>query len=155
MPQVSLLELAIYYLIAINFVTFAAFGIDKARAESGGWRVREDTLLTFVTAGGLLGALTGRAAFRHKTRKKSFTDGLWGSAFLSALLFGGGAWWLTRPGPPDRREMAAMERTMASVHYPGCDEVRALGKAPLRYGEPGYRTDMDGDGDGVACEPVP
>ena len=42
---------------------------------------------------------------------------------------------------------------MASVHYPGCNEVRAAGKAPLRYGEPGYRTDMDGDGDGIACEP--
>jgi len=40
-----------------------------------------------------------------------------------------------------------------SVHYSGCDEVRAAGKAPLRAGEPGYRPEMDGDGDGIACEP--
>jgi len=42
-----------------------------------------------------------------------------------------------------------------SVHYAGCNEVRAAGKAPLYEGQPGYRADMDGDGDGVACEPHP
>src|SRR5690349_17879345 len=40
-----------------------------------------------------------------------------------------------------------------TVTYSGCDEVRALGKAPLFSDQPGYRSDMDGDGDGVACEP--
>jgi hypothetical protein len=41
-----------------------------------------------------------------------------------------------------------------SVHYSGCNEVRAAGKAPLYAGQPGYRTDMDGDLDGIACEPI-
>ena len=41
-----------------------------------------------------------------------------------------------------------------TVTYSGCDEVRALGKAPLFSDQPGYRSDMDGDGDGVACEPI-
>ncbi|MEP7351091.1 MAG: excalibur calcium-binding domain-containing protein [Sphingorhabdus sp.] len=40
-----------------------------------------------------------------------------------------------------------------SVHYSGCNEVRAAGKAPLFAGQPGYREGMDGDGDGIACEP--
>jgi hypothetical protein len=40
-----------------------------------------------------------------------------------------------------------------SVTYSGCDQVRALGQAPLYAGQPGYRSDMDGDGDGIACEP--
>jgi hypothetical protein len=40
-----------------------------------------------------------------------------------------------------------------SVYYSGCDEVRAAGKAPLYSGDPGYREGMDGDGDGIACEP--
>jgi len=40
-----------------------------------------------------------------------------------------------------------------SVHYSGCNEVRAAGKAPLFAGQPGYRPEMDGDGDGIACEP--
>jgi hypothetical protein len=51
---------------------------------------------------------------------------------------------------PGDADPAALEQ---SVHYSGCDEVRAAGKAPLHSGEPGYRSDMDGDGDGVACEP--
>jgi hypothetical protein len=40
-----------------------------------------------------------------------------------------------------------------SVHYSGCNEVRAAGKAPLYEGQPGYSVEMDGDGDGIACEP--
>lgn len=39
------------------------------------------------------------------------------------------------------------------VYYAGCNEVRALGKAPLYAGQPGYRIEMDGDRDGIACEP--
>jgi hypothetical protein len=42
-----------------------------------------------------------------------------------------------------------------SVTYAGCNEVRAAGKAPLTAGQPGYRTEMDGDGNGIACEPHP
>ncbi len=49
-----------------------------------------------------------------------------------------------RPGP------TAVEQ---GVHYSGCNEVRAAGRAPLHIGEPGYRPEMDGDGDGIACEP--
>ena len=39
------------------------------------------------------------------------------------------------------------------AYYRNCDEARAAGVAPLRYGEPGYRVNLDRDGDGVACEP--
>jgi hypothetical protein len=39
------------------------------------------------------------------------------------------------------------------AYYSGCDEARAAGVAPLYVNEPGYRAGMDGDGDGVACEP--
>jgi hypothetical protein len=35
----------------------------------------------------------------------------------------------------------------------GCNSARAAGTAPIYRGEPGYRPEMDGDGDGVACEP--
>lgn len=37
--------------------------------------------------------------------------------------------------------------------YRNCGEARRAGAAPLRRGTPGYGTHMDGDGDGVACEP--
>lgn len=38
------------------------------------------------------------------------------------------------------------------VHYATCADARAAGAAPLHEGEPGYRAEMDGDGDGTACE---
>ena len=43
--------------------------------------------------------------------------------------------------------------TQSSVYYPGCNAVRAAGKAPLYRDQPGYRPEMDGDDDGIACEP--
>ena len=45
-------------------------------------------------------------------------------------------------------------RIEQSVYYSGCNAVRDAGKAPLLAGQPGYRPDMDGDADGIACEPV-
>jgi hypothetical protein len=38
-------------------------------------------------------------------------------------------------------------------HWAGCNDARAAGTAPIYAGEPGYRDGMDGDGDGIACEP--
>jgi hypothetical protein len=40
-------------------------------------------------------------------------------------------------------------------YWAGCNEARAAGTAPIYANEPGYREDMDGDGDGIACESVP
>ncbi len=41
----------------------------------------------------------------------------------------------------------------AGDFWRGCDDARAAGTAPIHLGEPGYRQNMDGDGDGIACEP--
>jgi hypothetical protein len=49
-------------------------------------------------------------------------------------------------------ELRAVER---SVYYSGCRQARAAGIAPIYRGSPGYREGLDGDGDGVACEPYP
>jgi hypothetical protein len=39
------------------------------------------------------------------------------------------------------------------VYFARCSEARAAGVAPIYRNEPGYREGLDGDGDGVACEP--
>lgn len=39
-----------------------------------------------------------------------------------------------------------------STYFANCAAARAAGAAPLHVGRPGYRAEMDGDGDGVACE---
>lgn len=86
MAGISGVELATYYLIAINFVAFAAFGLDKMLAEAGHWRIAEVTLLTWAVIGGTPGAYAGRALFRHKTRKQPFSSQLHGIAALQLVL---------------------------------------------------------------------
>lgn len=54
------------------------------------------------------------------------------------------------PSPPVKPVAAA-----PTLHYAGCNEVRAAGKAPLHSDDPGYSPEMDGDSDGIACEPHP
>jgi hypothetical protein len=73
-----------------------------------------------------------------------------GAALLGAT--GGFVWSAVPPAVHQSAEERA--RIEGSVTYGGCNEVRELGKAPLRAGEPGYRETMDGDGDGIACEPI-
>lgn len=77
------------YLIAINFIAFAAFGIDKARAENGWPRTSEANLLALALIGGTPGAYAGRKLFRHKTRKQPFSSQLHTIAILQiAALVG-------------------------------------------------------------------
>ena len=38
-------------------------------------------------------------------------------------------------------------------HFRGCDDARAAGRENIPIGDPSYRSWMDGDGDGWACEP--
>ena len=76
----------------VNLWTFMLFGFDKIRAENGDRRVSEGTLLTWAFLGGTIGAYTGRAAFRHKTRKQPFSRHLHQTATVqvfAAALAGG------------------------------------------------------------------
>ena len=38
-------------------------------------------------------------------------------------------------------------------YYANCAEARRAGVAPIYSWQPGYRSEMDGDDDGIACEP--
>ena len=51
------------------------------------------------------------------------------------------------------RDMGRNHAPPAGAFYPGCDAARVAGVAPIYAGESGYRLEMDGDHDGVACEP--
>ncbi len=75
-------------LAAINLAAFAAFGIDKARALRGEWRIRESTLLGLALLGGTPGAYAGRRVFRHKTRKQPFSGLLFAIAVLQVSAAG-------------------------------------------------------------------
>ena len=64
------------WLVAINLITFAAFGIDKRKAVKGKFRISEVTLFVLSLAGGSLGGLAAMYAFRHKTKKWYFKFGI-------------------------------------------------------------------------------
>lgn len=49
--------------------------------------------------------------------------------------------------------IARARAPQAGDHWSRCDEARAAGTAPIYEGEPGYREGLDGDSDGIACEP--
>ncbi|HVE97277.1 MAG TPA: excalibur calcium-binding domain-containing protein [Pseudonocardiaceae bacterium] len=40
----------------------------------------------------------------------------------------------------------------SSIYYKNCAAARAAGAAPIQKGEPGYRSALDRDGDGTACD---
>ena len=91
--KAQLLEYLVFYVIAINFAAFAAFGIDKMLAEANARRISEARLLSLALIGGSPGAYAGRRLFRHKTHKQPFSGQLHAVAALQvAVLVGLVAW---------------------------------------------------------------
>ena len=60
------------WLILINLIAFAPYGIDKLKAIRHEYRISEAALLTLAFVGGSAGALLGMLVFRHKIRKPKF-----------------------------------------------------------------------------------
>ncbi|WP_228805459.1 excalibur calcium-binding domain-containing protein [Nocardia higoensis] len=56
------------------------------------------------------------------------------------------------PAPEPEPTIAPPPPAPSNVYYKNCAAARAAGAAPLYAGEPGYRSGLDRDGDGVACE---
>ena len=66
----------IYYLLAVNVLTFIVSGVDKWKARRGRWPVPEASLLGLAALGGSVGAWLAMQLFRHKTQKKKFRYGV-------------------------------------------------------------------------------
>lgn len=66
----------LYYLTAINVVTFIVYGIDKLKAKKGKWRIPEASLLLLAIIGGSIGAWCGVKVWHHKTMHKKFKYGI-------------------------------------------------------------------------------
>ena len=67
-----MIKVLIVYLILINVLSFAMFGIDKRRAVKNKWRISEAALLTASFIGGSVGGMLGMHIFHHKTQKMKF-----------------------------------------------------------------------------------
>mgnify|MGYP001565759171 CR=1 FL=1 len=90
----------------------------------------------------------------QEARARSSKLGLWAGTFQMPADF--------RAAHPrsDRRyvrtpraERPAPRPAPSAAYFRNCREAWAAGAAPLHRGQAGYRAEMDGDGDGIACEP--
>ena len=69
-------QYSMYYLFAINIVSFFLYGIDKYKAKKNKWRISEATLLMITVIGGSIGAWVGMRLWHHKTMHKKFKYGI-------------------------------------------------------------------------------
>ena len=69
-------QYSMYYLFAINIVSFFLYGIDKYKAKKNKWRISEATLLLMAVIGGSIGAWAGMRIWHHKTMHKKFKYGI-------------------------------------------------------------------------------
>lgn len=62
------------------------------------------------------------------------------------------------PAQPERHEEAPapvhqeQRAPEPQTYYANCAAARAAGAAPIYQGQPGYRSGLDRDGDGIACD---
>ena len=66
----------LYYLLAINALSFIITGLDKRKAARNLSRTPERTLFFLAFIGGSAGVLGAMYVFRHKTKHKSFIYGV-------------------------------------------------------------------------------
>jgi uncharacterized membrane protein YsdA (DUF1294 family) len=76
-------------LIILNLAAFLTYGIDKAKARHGTWRISDRTLLTIALVAGF-GAFAGMRLFHHKTRQPAFRL----AAFVGMVINGAVLFWL-------------------------------------------------------------
>jgi hypothetical protein len=100
-----------------------------------------------------------RREFCNHVRKQRYqrSNPVRTSGFRLPVLFAGtllAAFAVLKPGAESRPlSFVSSSWTSSNAYYRYCDEARAAGAAPLYRGQAGYRSELDRDGDGVACEP--
>lgn len=72
----EMMNIILYYLLAVNIATFLLYGIDKYKAKKSKWRISEVTLLTMAAIGGSIGAWAAMRLWHHKTMHKKFKYGI-------------------------------------------------------------------------------
>ena len=81
------------WLLVINVVSFAMFGIDKWKAKHRKYRIPEAWLMLSAVLGCSVGAVCGMDFFRHKTLHKKFKLGLPLILAVQVLLAAGWMWY--------------------------------------------------------------
>ena len=69
------MNLKLIYFLLINLLLFILMGIDKRKAGTNKWRIKEKTLFILCLLGGSIGGIIGMYTFRHKTKHLKFKIG--------------------------------------------------------------------------------
>lgn len=129
-------------------------GRTVARCTANGIDLAE-SMATFGYAVALPGgdpAYEARAA-----RAKALRVGIWASTFDMPA-----DWRRANPQAGGTPRTVASQRSVVravpraaypSYAFYSCAQARAAGAAPMYRGQPDYNPNLDGDGDGIACEP--
>lgn len=111
--------------------------------EVNRWLVAEGWALAYVEYG-------GQVYLASQSQARAAKRGIWQGSFQEP--------WEYRKNPANPpsagtpRPSSPPTPAPSSAYYRNCAEARAAGAAPLYRGQPGYRSGLDRDGDGVACE---
>ncbi len=76
----------IIYAIIINLAGFIIMGVDKNRARTDKWRVKEKTLFFIAFIGGSVGSILGMQYYHHKTKHLRFVFGMPVILFIQIAL---------------------------------------------------------------------
>lgn len=78
--------------------------------------------------------------------------------FIAIMMLLGGlqlsAFALATLAEPKKQERTSSLVLSASRLFQNCFDAQLAREVPIPRGEPGYHSTLDGDGDGMACEPV-
>lgn len=94
------------------------------------------------------------AYLQNEARAREQRLGIWGADFQMPADYRA-----ANPTPrqnkarPSERYAPPARPPASGTYFRNCKEAWAAGAAPIYRGQPGYRPEMDGDGDGIACEP--
>ena len=89
-----------------------------------------------------------------QARRREAKIGIWGSQFvLPSEYRAANPQVEVQRQPSDSPKSDWRAPTRSRVMFRNCKEAWAAGAAPLYRDHPGYRPEMDSDGDGIACEP--
>ena len=72
--------------LVMSVLAILAYAVDKHAAQTGAYRISEQTLLLLGLFGGWPGALLAQRLFRHKTVKRSFQAVFWASVVGNLVL---------------------------------------------------------------------
>ena len=93
MPELSIIIAC--YLLIVNVLAFALYGLDKGKAKKKKFRIPERALLWMARLGGGFGSWIGIMLFHHKTKHTKFkiVVPLWTVIWLIVLIVISNYYW--------------------------------------------------------------